>query len=220
MKKLIALTAIIALSACAQESGRGPGGRPIKLSANPSEVIAAELAFNRLAQEKGQWTAFRESAATGAEMFVPQRVDAAGWLKGRANPSVSVTWQPYAVWSSCDGSYAATTGQWQRPGSSGSYVTIWQRQKDGEYKWLLDQSISTEKQLTAPDMLSAKVATCPERKGSKVALANDGARASDDNTLSWTSNASADGTARLTVRSWDGKEAVAVIETGGLAQAK
>ncbi len=220
MKKLIALTAIIALSACAQESGRGPGGRPIKLGANPSEVIAAELAFNRLAQEKGQWTAFRESAATGAEMFVPQRVDAAGWLKGRANPSVSVTWQPYAVWSSCDGSYAATTGQWQRPGSSGSYVTIWQRQKDGEYKWLLDQSISTEKQLTPPEMLSAKVATCPERKGGKVPAPDTGARLSDDNTLSWNSSASTDGTSLLTVRAWDGKAAVVVIESGGIPLVK
>ena len=69
--------------------------------------VSAE-AFARAAQEKGQWTAFREYAADDALMFVPQPVAAKDWLKKQANPAQAVTWQPYAVWSSCDGSLAVT----------------------------------------------------------------------------------------------------------------
>ena len=32
---------------------------PMRYQPDPSSVIAAEIAFNRLAQEEGQWTAFR-----------------------------------------------------------------------------------------------------------------------------------------------------------------
>jgi hypothetical protein len=75
MNRLIPALAIsFALTACAAgPNARGPGLRP---AANPSDVISAELAFARLAQEKGQWTAFRQTATSDAVMFVPQRVRA------------------------------------------------------------------------------------------------------------------------------------------------
>ena len=97
--------------------------------ADASAVVAAELAFARAAQEKGQWTAFAEFAADDAVMFVPEPVNAQAWLKGRANPPQAVRWQPHQVWSSCDGSLAVTKGAWQRPdGSVGYFTTVWQRQ--------------------------------------------------------------------------------------------
>src|SRR3546814_4565755 len=58
---------------CSSDLGRGDlYNRP--LAANPSAFIAAELAFARLARDKWQWTAFRETAADDAVMFMPQRV--------------------------------------------------------------------------------------------------------------------------------------------------
>src|SRR6476659_1146456 len=92
-----ALVAVLALAACAGGSqgpryARDPNFRQ---GANPSAAIAAELAFAQLAQDKGQWTAFRETATADAVMFVPQSVQAQAFLKNRANPAVAVKWQPH-----------------------------------------------------------------------------------------------------------------------------
>lgn len=160
--------ALAALSApgAAQERAPGdaPAGRPGRGYANPSAVIAAELGFSQLAQDKGQWTAFRETAAPEAEMFVPRRVNALVWLKNRANPPAPVKWQPHEVWMSCDGASAVTRGAWQGPNGAGYFTTVWQRQpKRGEFRWVLDQGDDLAKPLAVPDMIVAKVADCPPR---------------------------------------------------------
>ena len=61
-KLAISIAAAGALAACAGQ-GERPRYRGLRPTANPSAVVAAELAFARAAQEKGQWTAFREYAA-------------------------------------------------------------------------------------------------------------------------------------------------------------
>jgi len=129
--------------------------------ANPSAVIAAEIALARLAQEKGQWTAFAETAAPDALLFVPQPVAARDWLKKRANPPAAITWQTQQVWISCDGSLAATRGAWQNPdGRQGYFTTVWQRQDKGEYKWVMHQSDALPRPLAPTEMISASVASC------------------------------------------------------------
>ena len=144
--------------------GPRDGFDPRILRANPSKVIATELAFARAAQDKGQWTAFAEFATDDAVMFVPEAVNAQAWLMGRGNPPQAVRWQPHQVWSSCDGSLAVTRGAWQRAdGSVGYFTTVWQRQakeKDG-YRWVLDQGDALAEPLAAPEMIGAKVAECP-----------------------------------------------------------
>ena len=145
----------------------GPRDRddPRLLRANPAGVVAAELAFARAAQDKGQWTAFAEYATDDAVMFVPEAVNAKAWLRGRANPPQAVRWQPHQVWSSCDGTLAVTKGAWQRPdGSVGYFTTVWQRQrkqKDG-YRWVLDQGDALAQPLAAPELIDARAAECPQ----------------------------------------------------------
>ena len=75
---LISALALSLLSGCA---GDPDDIRNRPLGPNPSAFIAAEIGFARLAQDKGQWTAFRETSAPEAVMFVPQRVKARDWLK-------------------------------------------------------------------------------------------------------------------------------------------
>ena len=131
-------------------------------SANPSAVVAAEIAFAQMAQEKGQWTAFRTTATKDAVMFVPQMAYAQAFLAGKADPAAAVKWQPHQVWSSCDGSLAVTRGAWQRAdGSTGYFTTVWQRQKNLSYKWVLDQGEAMPFPLDEPEMIAAKVADCP-----------------------------------------------------------
>ena len=161
---LLVAALIAAPAAQAQPTDPAPaeGPRAPLHRANSSAVIAAEIAFNQLAQQKGQWTAFLETSTAEAEMFTPQRVNAHAWLKDRPNPPKSVAWQPHAVWSSCDGTYALTRGGWQRPdGTFGYFTTLWQRQpKKGDYKWLIDQGRATAAQVAAPDMITGLVADC------------------------------------------------------------
>lgn len=153
----VALVALLAGNAGAQE----PAEKARRGYANPSALIAAEIAFAQLAQAKGQWTAFHETAAEGAVMFVPQPVDARGWTKKRPNPARSVRWQPHAVWMSCDGSMGVTRGAAQWPdGRTGRFTTVWQRQEKGGYRWVMDEGEMFVAPIPAPDMIEARVASC------------------------------------------------------------
>lgn len=141
-------------------------GSPV---ANPSAVVQAELAFARLAQEKGQWTAFRETAADDAIMFTPDLVNAQQWLKGKPDPAQAVTWQPHHIYMSCDGSTAVSTGAWQNAkGETGHFTTIWQQQDFGqrrpdrkvEWKWVFDDGQPLATPLAEPDYVETEVASC------------------------------------------------------------
>ena len=110
-KPILALVALALLGAPAIARDRRDN-RDGNGNANPSAVIAAEVAFAQLAQAKGQWTAFRTTATKDAVMFVPQMAYAQAFLNGRADPAAAVKWQPHQVWSSCDGSLAVTRGAW------------------------------------------------------------------------------------------------------------
>lgn len=204
MRAAQAAALALALSGCATGAGPGGGDRFRPLSANPGAVIATELAFARLAQDKGQWTAFRATAADDAVMFTPQMVLAQQWLKGRADPPVAVKWQPHQVWTSCDGTVAVTHGAWQRPSGVGYFTTIWRRDRDGAYKWVLDHGDALQEPLPAPEMVAAKVADCvrgPRGKPATPAPFDPARRSgrSDDGTLVWDVSAEPDGAHNLSV---------------------
>ncbi|VWX53158.1 hypothetical protein [Novosphingobium sp. 9U] len=194
--------------------------RPQMRFASPAKAIAAEIAFAQLAQRKGQWTAFRETATEDAVMFVPQAVIARDWLKRQKNPPASVAWQPYQTWLSCDGTLAVNMGPWQRPdGSQGYFTTVWQRQKKGEYKWVMDQGDVLATPLAAPEMIASSVAACDRKQarppagaiapGGTIAPAPTfpaGTRGgwSEDRTLSWAVTVAADCSRALTVSLYRG----------------
>ncbi|MGX7896452.1 hypothetical protein [Tsuneonella sp. HG222] len=130
--------------------------------ADPSKVIAAELAFARAAREIGQWTAFRQFATSDAVMPAPNPRPVAEVLKGRADPAQVIVWEPDLVWASCDGSHALSTGPATYPdGSKGRFATIWQRQGRSEYRWVLDQGFDLEDGYAKPDLIAAHIADCP-----------------------------------------------------------
>jgi hypothetical protein len=217
--KMICMAAALALSglilaSCASSSGYN--GPQIPLKANPSGVIAAELAFNRLAQEKGQWTAFRETMAKDAVMFEPERVLAADYLKGKPDPAKSVTWQPYQVWASCDGSAGVTHGAWQYGDTANGYfTTVWVRQANGSFKWILDHGEATRKPVIVPEMILAKTADCKGTPSVPVSAPPIGADMkigmSRDQTLNWVSTVNPDKSRTILIRSWDGTAFVNVL---------
>jgi hypothetical protein len=227
MRRLLAFAAIATLAACAPQ---GPRPFAVPQSANPSSVIAAEIAFNRLAQEKGQWTAFRETAAKEATMFVPEPVDAQTWLKGKANPAKSVLWQPHRVYMSCDGKTGVTTGAWQRPdGTFGYFTTVWQwidkgkvdprlppnMMTDGEWKWVVDHADTLPTPMLVPELIETKVASCKGRPGAPLNAPAEGATMkmglSRDQSLNYTWVVQKDKSRTLEVGLWNGDDFESVI---------
>ena len=195
------------LGSAGAEAQRRPMREGGPSMANPSAVVAAELGFARLAQDKGQWTAFRETAEKDAVMFMPDAVNAQAWLKKRPDPAQSVKWQPYRVFVSCDGSYALSTGPSTEPdGSSGTFSTIWRRQKDGGWKWIVDFGSPTKIPAQEDVAIEGRIAQCArpssgmrgdgsgerrgESAGQKVALIPNpppvsGEGQSNDGSLRW-----------------------------------
>ena len=222
-KRLAGAIALSAMLAGCAGSGRPSdrerfiraAGKPV---ANPSDIVKAELSFARLAQEEGQWTAFRETAAADAIMFVPDLTNAQVWLKGKADPAQAVDWQPHKIHMSCDGSVGVSTGAWQAAnGNTGYFTTIWQKQnaedrrlrgKEVEWKWVFDHGEAVDKPLAEPDFIETAVASC---KGDAIApnrAAIAGGRQkgglSSDGSLTWVAEQQADGSRSVTVSVWNG----------------
>jgi hypothetical protein len=220
MRRFGLLLSIVPLAACA----RGPSAEIRNFEpriANPSAIIAAGIGFNQLAQEKGQWTAFRETAAKDAIMFMPQPVLAQEWLKGKADPARSVKWQPHKAFMSCDGKTGVTTGAWQRPdGSFGYFTTAWQfiqknERGEGGWKWIMDHGDD----LTAPrepaEMIETRVASCKGTAPAALVAPAEGARMkagySKDQSLSYTWVVQPDGARTVEVKLWNGGASETVI---------
>lgn len=189
-RSALLLIALSTLGACASASQSR--GREVERKANPSAIVATELAFARAAQERGQWTAFRDFAAKDAVMFVPEPVLAQQWLKGRTNPPQAVRWRVHKVWSSCDGTLAASTGSAQWPdGSQGMFVTVWQRKDDGSYSYVLDHGSTLPGALPEPESVEASVADCRSSTalaaahGAQLTLPASGSGAARDHSFSY-----------------------------------
>lgn len=144
---------------------RGGEGRGGVSYANPSAVIAAELALANDARTRGLWTALAASAAPDAILFTPTIAWAQVWLKGRTSAPQPWTRAPSAVWSSCDGSLMAARGTWRKGAQSGAFVTLWARQPSGSYRWIVAENVPQPAAEPAEnaDMITAQLADCPDR---------------------------------------------------------
>jgi len=207
---------LLTLTACA--GGQRASGPPLAVieralktapgAAQPSTIVAAELAFARAARERGQWTAFRMFAAPGALLHGkggPFAIEP--WLATQTDPAAAVQWEPRAVAISCDGALAVSQGRLTTPdGKVGNFVTVWERQPGGEYRYAFDAGGIDVPQppprkpvadgnivVTAIDAVQGLVASCP-RGGAAIpsppaiAVGEDGkadARLSRDGTLRW-----------------------------------
>lgn len=187
-------------------------------AAQPSTIVAVELAFSRAARERGQWTAFRQYAAPGALLHGedgPFAIEP--WLVTQIDPPEAVQWQPRTVVLSCDGAVAVSQGRFRDPqGIVGNFVTVWERQADNTYRYVFDvggEDVPQPPRRTASvqegdivvtdiDAVQGLVATCP-RGGAgippppAIPIGEDGkadAKLSRDGTLRWRWEHRADGT--------------------------
>jgi hypothetical protein len=229
IRYLFVLAALAALSACASGPRQSFSDRVIDRAlagapgeAQPGKIVAREIAFARAAREDGQWTAFRAFAAPGAVLHGRDGpIVAEPWLAAQSDPAEAVQWEPRAVWMSCNGALAVSQGRFRDPGGAvGNFITIWERQSDGEYKWVYDVGSPDNPQppppeefddgdivVTTIDAIQAGIADCP-RRGDDIpvppafSIAEDfshGGKVSADGTLRWRWEHRAGGKRRVVV---------------------
>jgi len=222
MRAAIALALVAVLSACST-GPKGPSDAFIARAlatapgaAQPSTLVATELAYAREARELGQFTSARKYAALGARLHGrngPVDFAALGELP---DPEQPVAWSPRVVVMSCDGATAVSFGRFQdQENFVGNYVTVWQRNAENEYRWIYDVAGRDDPQppprrdfedgdivVTAIDAIEGRVADCP-RRGTPIppppalSLASEDpgeASLSRDGSLRWRWEHLADGT--------------------------
>lgn len=225
LRSALAIAASLTVVGCAAAPG-GPTGdrRVLHPVAEPSAVIAAELAFARAARDTGTWTAFRRYATRDALWPAPRWQNVHEGLRGQADPEQPIIWGPDLVWSSCDGSFALSTGPATHPTDRKSrFATIWQRQNDGAYRWVLDQGFDLEAGYAAAEMIPAKVADCPASgvplrvKGFPEARRGQAWHTgrSDDGTLAWATELRPDCSRVFTVTALQGGAMAEVFRRAG-----
>lgn len=110
--------------------------------ADPAPVVEAERAFARAAREQGLGPAFRSFVAPDGIVFAPDPRPARPVLDAAAPQSGTLTWWPVYAGIAASGDLGFTTGPYvmERDGARrhGNYFTIWRRQPDGSWRWVLD----------------------------------------------------------------------------------
>lgn len=222
MKTFAIILLVLALAGCVSQGQRGRGP-VLKRVANPSEILALDIAQNREAQTIGILQALKDTAAKDAVTFVPEPVNAKEWLSS-ASPVLNTSWQPHSVLVSCDGTMGVTTGAIRWGSVDGYYTTVWRdngklgRKRD--WQWVLSHGDGVETPRQAAEFLQTSVASCegePSDGGIDLGASQQtGQMQSNDRTLivSWTF--SDDRSRKIAARLWEGS----AFETKLLDQVK
>jgi ketosteroid isomerase-like protein len=124
-------------------------------------IVETERAFSRMSEEKGTREAFAEFIANDGILFRPMAVFGKKWMLKHPLPPSSarslLTWQPGFADVSLAGDLGYTTGPWQfkkdvkdaKPTAFGSFMTVWKREANGMWRFVLDLGISNPDPTTA-----------------------------------------------------------------------
>jgi ketosteroid isomerase-like protein len=135
------------------------------------KIVDAEHAFAQRAAEVGTPPAFVEFMTDDAWAFVPEATKAKPFWSARKPTASLLSWAPNFADAAADGSFGYTTGNWEfrakkgeEPGAFGDFNTIWLRQPDGGYKWLIDIGVGHPKpQKYSTEWKAAKSQTDPTK---------------------------------------------------------
>ena len=104
-------------------------------------VLKAELAFAKLAEEKGIRTAFLASLTEDARVFTPRMISAKAQYGPEPGDSGHLVWYPEAMGIAASGDLAWSLGPWtyaMKKGGpvlvNGHFLSMWQKQADGAWK--------------------------------------------------------------------------------------
>ena len=111
-------------------------------------VVAAENAFDVQAANGGAPAAFLANSAPTAYVTEQGRLANAQevWKARPAKTNSRLAWYPAWVDAAQSGELGYTTGPWtyiqnDQPAGAGEYVTVWRKQPDGQWKFVVDMSV-------------------------------------------------------------------------------
>lgn len=118
------------------------------------EMVLTEQSFSRMAAEKNIYEAFMAFIADDGLLFRPDATNGKKWLTDHPPPSSGkrpgLAWQPAFAGMAAAGDLGFTTGPWEgksdvkdaKPSAYGHFVTVWKKQRDGSWKFVVDLGIS------------------------------------------------------------------------------
>src|SRR5882672_2221369 len=147
MKKLICLTLLLACVSLvfSQQS---------KEKSALQSMVDTELAFARMAAEQGIRPSFMAFIAEDGILFRPRAVRGKQWMIDHPLPPSGehplLSWYPAVAEIARAGDMGYTTGPWEfkkdihdaKPVAFGNFLTVWNRQSDGSWKFAIDLGIS------------------------------------------------------------------------------
>lgn len=155
--------------------------------ADVGEVVAAERAFASAARTDGANAAFLRYSAPEALVFQPGPKLAKAALQANPIPAVPLRWWPAYAGIAASGDLGFTTGPFvvgegERLGH-GWYFTIWRRQSDGSWRWIIDHGPRTRE--AAPDGTGATVAALAPGRRSPAAKALGDVKSAEARLATW-----------------------------------
>jgi len=119
------------------------------------EMVKTEQAFSKMAEETNTRDAFLAFIADDGLLFRPGAVNGKKWMIEHPGPPPSdkrplLAWQPSYAGMAVSGDMGFTTGPWEakadindeKPQGYGHFVTVWKKQADGTWKFVVDLGIS------------------------------------------------------------------------------
>jgi ketosteroid isomerase-like protein len=112
-------------------------------------LVASEQAFARMSLQEGVRDAFLHYMAPDGVIFRPLATNARQAWESRGPVAVTLAWDPVFAEVSAAGDLGYTTGPWElRPNDPklplgyGQFVSVWQKQGDGQWRVAVDIGIS------------------------------------------------------------------------------
>jgi ketosteroid isomerase-like protein len=128
---------------------------PAASAAGPAaldSLVAAERAFARMSLDRGVRDAFLHWMAPDGVIFRPRAVNARQAWESRGPVAARLAWSPVYAEVAAAGDLGVTTGPWELrpddpklPAGHGHFVSVWQRQGDGEWRVAVDIGIGHAK---------------------------------------------------------------------------
>jgi ketosteroid isomerase-like protein len=119
------------------------------------DMVKTEQAFSKMAEEKNTRDAFMAFIADDGLLFRPGAVNGKKWMLEHPAPPPGdkkplLAWQPSYAGMAASGDMGFTTGPWEakadikdeKPQGYGHFVTVWKKQADGSWKFVVDLGIS------------------------------------------------------------------------------
>ncbi len=131
------------------------------------KLVDTEHGFARVASEQGTRAAFLANMADDALVFNPDRTVAKPLWNARPDTPSLLSWAPNYADVSSNGMIGYTTGNWEfrqkgkndAPTGFGEFITVWVRQPEGKYKFVVDIGVGHDK----PAKFSTEYTTSGEK---------------------------------------------------------